>query len=333
MLNGLSATKKKLITGAVLVVALGLGGALLWQSTQTAALPDGISMSNGRIEAERIEVATKLSGRISETLIAEGDWVAAGQVVARLEVTEVQAQMRQAQATVVQAQQQKLQAEALLRQRQSELTTAQAEFTRIEQLATKDFATQSSLDSHRTVLATAQAAVAAADAGISLADATIAAALAAVERIQSLIDDSSLIAPRAGRVQYVLAHAGEVVAAGSSVVTLTDLSDMYMAVFLPSRDAGRLAIGAEARIVLDAIPDYVIPATVTFVASSAQFTPRSVETEQERDQLMFRVKLTIAPELLANYQERARAGVPGVGYVRVLDSAVWPDNLTVRLPQ
>ena len=72
---------------------------------------------------------------------------------------------------------------------------------------------------------------------------------------------------------------------------------------------------------------------MTFVASSAQFTPRSVETEQERDQLMFRVKLTIAPELLANYQERARAGVPGVGYVRVLDSAVWPDNLAVRLPQ
>lgn len=333
MLNGLTATKKRLIATAALVVALGVGGVLWWQSTQTGALPDGIAMSNGRVEAERIEVATKLSGRIAEILIAEGDWVKAGQVVARLEVTEVEAQMHQAQATVTQAQQQKLQAEALLRQRQSELTTAQAEFARIDQLATKDFATQASLDAHRTVLATAQAAVAAAEAGISLADATIAAAQAAVERIQSLIDDSSLKAPRAGRVQYVLSHTGEVVAAGSSVVTLTDLSDMYMAVFLPSRDAGRLAIGAQARIVLDAIPDYVIPATVTFVASSAQFTPRSVETEQERDQLMFRVKLTIAPDLLAKYQDRARAGVPGVGYVRVLDSAVWPDDLTVRLPQ
>lgn len=333
MLNGLTAAKKRLIAAAALVVALGVGGALWWQSTQAAALPDGIAMSNGRVEAERIEVATKLSGRIAEILIAEGDWVKAGQVVARLEVTEVEAQMHQAQATVTQAQQQKLQAEALLRQRQSELTTAQAEFTRIDQLATKDFATQASLDAHRTVLATAQAAVAAAEAGISLADATIAAAQAAVERIQSLIDDSSLKAPRAGRVQYVLSHVGEVAAAGSSVVTLTDLSDMYMTVFLPSRDAGRLAIGAQARIVLDAIPDYVIPATVTFVASSAQFTPRSVETEQERDQLMFRVKLTIAPDLLAKYQDRARAGVPGVGYVRVLDSVAWPDDLTVRLPQ
>jgi HlyD family secretion protein len=151
--------------------------------------------------------------------------------------------------------------------------------------------------------------------------------------VQNLIDDSSLHAPRAGRVQYVLQHAGEVVAAGTSIVTLTDLSDMYMTIYLPSRDAGRLAIGAEARIILDALPDYVIPASVTFVSSTAQFTPKSVETSQERDQLMFRVKLTIAPELLADYQDRAKAGVPGIGYVLVDQNVAWPSELAVRLPQ
>ena len=189
------------------------------------------------------------------------------------------------------------------------------------------------MDQQRAVLDTARAAVAAADAGIALADASISAAEAAVDRLQSLIDDASLAAPRAGRVQYVLAHAGEVVASGGRVVTLTDLSDMYMTIFLPTEEAGRLAIGAEARIVLDAVPDYVIPAEVTFVASTAQFTPRSVETASERDQLMFRVKLTVAPELLAQYEDRARGGVPGVGYVLVDETVAWPADLEVRLPQ
>jgi len=325
--------KKSTMVVAVLLIAAGIAGAAWWQISQGSNLPAGISRSNGRIEAERIAVATKLAGRVAEVLVDEGDWVEKGQLIAKMDTADLEAELRQAQASVLQAQQQKLQAEALLRQRQSELTTARAEFNRVEKLADSGFNSQAKLDAQRTVLESAEAALAAAEAGIPLAEATIAAAEAAVAGVQSLIDDSHLKAPRAGRVQYVLEHVGEVVAAGSSVVTLTDLSDMYMTIFLPSRDVGRLAIGAEARIILDAIPDYVIPASVTFVASTAQFTPKSVETSDERDQLMFRVKLTIAPELLADYQDRARGGVPGVGYVLVDDNVAWPPELAVRLPQ
>lgn len=325
--------KKSIVVAVVALVAIGVAAAAWWQASQGPGLPAGISQSNGRIEAERIAVATKLAGRVAEVLVSEGDWVEGGQVIARMDTADLEAQLHQAQATVIQAQQQELQAKALLRQRQSELTTAQSAFARVERLASEDFASDADLDTQRTGLDTAQAALAAAEAGIPLAQATIAAAQAAVDGVQNQIDDSHLVAARAGRVQYVLEHEGEVVAAGSSIVTLTDLSDMYMTVFLPSRDAGRLAIGAEARIILDAIPDYVIPASVTFVASTAQFTPKSVETSEERAQLMFRVKLTIAPDLLAQYQDRARGGVPGVGYVRVDDTVAWPTELSVRLPQ
>jgi HlyD family secretion protein len=254
-------------------------------------------------------------------------------VIARIETTELGARLRQAQAGILQAERQEDQAEALLQQRSAELALAQADFMRVEKLSTDGFAAAQKLDQQRAVLNTAQAGVAAAEAGIDLAKATIVAAQAAADEVQSSINDATLTAPRAGRVQYVLTHKGEVLAAGSTAVTLTDLSDMYMTIFLPTRDVGRLAIGAEARIILDPIPEYVIPATVTFVASTAQFTPKSVETEAERDQLMFRVKLTIDPALLAEYQDRARGGVPGVGYVRVDDSAQWPDELVVRLPK
>lgn len=325
--------RKRIALVIILLAVAGIAGAAWWQISQASKLPEGISQSNGRIEAERIAVATKLAGRVAEVLVSEGDWVEAGQMIARMDTAELEARLRQAQAAVLQAKQQKLQAEAVLRQHRSELITAEAEFARVEKLYNDGFNSQARLDTQRTVLASAQAAVATAEAGIPLADETIAAAEATVDEVQSLIDDSSLQAPRAGRVQYVLEHVGEVVAAGVSIVTLTDLSDMYMTIFLPSAAAGRLAIGAEARIILDAIPDYVIPATVTFVASTAQFTPKSVETSEEREQLMFRVKLTIAPELLADYLDYARAGVPGVGYVLVDQSVAWPPELTVRLPE
>ncbi|AVO38246.1 HlyD family secretion protein [Pukyongiella litopenaei] len=324
---------KRYGTIAVALIVL-LGGAYaFWLGRQSAELPAGIVSSNGRIEAERIDVAAKLPGRIAEVRVSEGQWVEAGDLVAHMDTAEIDAQLRQAQAAVTQAEQQKLQTEALLNQRLSEQEFAQAEFARAEQLAAKGHVPQELVDQRRATLITADAGVAAARAGIDLATATIASAEATVERLQSIRADAELVAPHRGRVQYVLAKAGEVVGAGGRVVTLTDLTDIYMTIFLPARDAGLLAIGAEARIVLDPIPDYVVPAQVTFVASSAQFTPKSVETADERDQLMFRVKLTIPADLLEEYQQQAKAGVAGVGYVRVDDTVDWPDALQVKLPQ
>lgn len=324
---------KRYGTVAVILSVL-LGGAyVFWLDSQTAELPAGIVRSNGRIEAERIDVATKLPGRIAEVRVSEGQWVEAGSLVAHMDTAEIDAQLRQAKAAVAQAEQQKLQTEALLNQRLSEQEFAQAEFARAEQLAARGHAPQELVDQRKSALTTADAGVAAARAGIDLATATIASADATVERLQSIRADADLVAPHDGRVQYILAKAGEVVGAGGRVVTLTDLTDIYMTIFLPARDAGLLAIGSEARIVLDPIPEYVIPATVTFVASTAQFTPKSVETADERDQLMFRVKLTIPEDLLKAYQEQAKAGVAGVGYVRTDDTVPWPDVLSVKLPQ
>lgn len=321
--------------GTIAVALVVLSGAAygLWLNSQSAELPIGIVSSNGRIEAERIDVAAKLPGRIAEVHVSEGQWVRAGDLVAHMDTAEIDAQLRQAKAAVTQAEQQKLQAEALLNQRASELQFATSEFARAEQLAAKGYVAQEQVDRVRTVLTTAEAGVAAAKAGVDLATATIAAAQATVERLESVRADADLVAPHDGRVQYILAKAGEVVGAGGKVVTLTDLTDIYMTIFLPARDAGLLAIGSEARIVLDPISEYVIPATVTFVASSAQFTPKSVETADERDQLMFRVKLTIPEALLIEYQEQAKAGVAGLGYVRTDSAVAWPDMLSVKLPK
>jgi len=114
---------------------------------------------------------------------------------------------------------------------------------------------------------------------------------------------------------------------------MIDLSDVSMTIFVPAHAAGQLAIGDEARIILDPAPQYVVPATVSFVSSTAQFTPKTVETSDEREKLMFRVKLKIAPDLLKQYESQIKTGIRGIGYVRTDRNAVWPSQLQVKLPQ
>jgi HlyD family secretion protein len=117
------------------------------------------------------------------------------------------------------------------------------------------------------------------------------------------------------------------------VLNLLDLTDVYMTFFLPTAAAGKLAIGSEVRCVLDAAPEYVIPAQISFVADVAQFTPKTVETASEREKLMFRVKARIAPELLKQHIRQVKTGLPGMAYVRIDAQTQWPEQLQVKLPQ
>ena len=156
---------------------------------------------------------------------------------------------------------------------------------------------------------------------------------ASINRIEADIRDSELRAPRDGRVQVRVAQPGEVLGSGGRVLNLIDLSDVYLTFFLPETVAGRVALGSEVRIVLDAAPEYVIPATVSFVASAAQFTPKTVETASERQKLMFRVRAQIAPELLREHLNQVKTGLPGVAWVKLDANAEWPQNLSLRVPE
>ena len=323
---------KQVIAVAAVIVAVA-GGVYLWRTMNTEKLPEGIASSNGRIEAERVDVATKMAGRVAEVLVGEGEMVEAGQLVARMDVSELNARIAQARATVAQAEQGLRQSEAQVALNEAKRDLAEKEHQRTVALVERQVSSQELADQRRTALNTAVAGVEAAKAGVELAKATIESAKAAVAQLEAILDDTQLRAPRGGRVQYLLAREGEVLGAGGKVLTLTDLTDIYMTIFLPARDAGLLQLGSEARLILDPIPDYVIPASVTFVASNAQFTPKSVETPDERENLMFRVKLSIPKDLLVKYQDRAKAGVAGVGYVRTDPAVAWPDFLEVKLPQ
>jgi HlyD family secretion protein len=296
-------------------------------------MPDGIIKSNGRIEATEVDVAAKYPGRLASVNVNEGDEVTAGQVVATISSPETEAQLRSAQAQVLKAKQASAEAVALIAQRKSDLTFARTDFDRAKALLQTGNIPQQMVDQRRNKFEAAEAAFVAANAQRDQAEAAINAAQAEVERLQSILVDLVLVSPRSGRVQYRLARAGEVVAPGQRVLTILDLADVYMTIYLRAEDAGKLTLGDEARVIADPIPQYVIPATVSFVATDAQFTPKSVETAEERQNLMFRVKLQGDAKTLAQYHRFVKTGVRGLGFVRTDPKINWPPELTVKLPQ
>ena len=344
----------------VLVLLAAAGGAA-WQLRGPRGLPPGIASGNGRIEAVTIDIAAKIPGRVKEILVDEGDFVQAGQVLARIDIAVLEAQLREAEAElqrsriavetskslVTQRQAEQQAATALIAQRNAELDAKQKELVRSQALIKKGAVPESKLDDDRAAFqaaraavsaavaqaAAAQAAIGQAESSVISAESAVLAAQATIQRIQADIDDSVLKSPRDGRVQYRVAEPGEVLAAGGVVLNLVDLGDVYMTFFLPTEQAGRAALHAEARIVLDAVPQYVIPAAVSFVSDVAQFTPKSVETAEERQKLMFRIKANIDPGLLRQHLRQVKTGLPGVCYVRLDPGQAWPPALQVKLPQ
>ena len=319
----------------LLVVALILGGVAygFWHFENSNGMPDGFVKSNGRIEAERIDVSVKFPGRLKDVLVKEGDMVKAGQVLVTMDTAQLSAQLREAKASVWQAKEQINQSEALLSQRQSELGLAEIDLTRTDKLVKKGIVAEKNLDHQRTTVQTAKAATRSAKAQVAYGKAALEAAKFRVERLEVELSEHKLTAPRDGRVQYRLKEPGEVLGAGARVLTLIDLTEVHMSIYLPTGPAGRIMIGTEARIIFDAAPELVIPAKVSFVASQAQFTPKYVETASEREKMMFRVKLKIPTAVLLKHSRAVKTGISGTGYVKISPGAKWPDWLLVRLPK
>ncbi|MDY0873931.1 HlyD family secretion protein [Dongia rigui] len=324
----------RLSTVLALLVLIGAAAAgyVFWQERQSEAALKGFAVANGRIEVERVAVATKYAGRVAEILVDEGDLVKKGDVVARMDTAELQAELAEAEAGQRQAEQGIDQAQAEIGIRKADLALAEIELTRASTLQKKDAGTAAEVDRRRAQRDVAVAALKGAEAGVEDARAATLAAAARVARLATVIADMDLKAPTDGRVEYRLVKAGEVLAAGGQVATLLDLADVHMVVFFPTSVAGRVGIGSEARIVLDAAPEFVVPAKVSFVAAEAQFTPKFVETKTERDKLTYRIKVAIDHALLVKYRDYVKAGLTGNAYLKVEADAAWPDFLTVKLP-
>ncbi|MDO5621963.1 MAG: HlyD family efflux transporter periplasmic adaptor subunit [Paracoccus sp. (in: a-proteobacteria)] len=348
--------RRKIWVWAAVGAAVAMMGGLAVSRLTSSAVPAGFANANGRIEATEINVAALSGGRIDKITVAEGDNVAQGDVLVQMDVIQMNAQKRQAEAQLRRAEIGVETAGSLLRQAEAQVAAAAASveqaravsdaaatrLLRSERLVRNNTISQQTLDDDRAAdrqaragLASAEAAVAAAEAGVGSArsqvvdaEAAVEAARAAIDVVTASINDATLHATRDARVQYRVAQEGEIVAAGARILNLVDLTDVYMTFFLPTSQAGRVQVGSEVRLVMDAAPEFVIPASVSYVADVAQFTPKTVETTEEREKLMFRIRARIEPELLRKYSDYVKTGLPGMAWVRLDPQAEWPAALS-----
>ena len=322
---------RRLLIVLVLLALSALGARVAWLNLAgNQGAPPGFAMSNGRTEATEVIVATKLAGRLAEVRADEGDEVKAGEVLARMDTRELEAALAQAQAEQRRAEEHLRYVDALLAQGRSELEFAQKSYERAKSLQASRSVSDDRVDEALNRQQVATSSLQATRVQRVESEAALAAARGKVEQIRVQIEDSVLTAPRTGRIQFRLAEPGEVLPAGGRVLTLIDLDDAYMTFFLPEQQAGQVAIGAEARIVLDAFPDRPIAARIKFVASEAQFTPKTVETAYERQKLSFRLKAQL--DVPDKYRAWAKPGLPGVCYVRLDPAAEWPARLAAWTP-
>ncbi|MGA8584372.1 MAG: HlyD family efflux transporter periplasmic adaptor subunit [Roseiarcus sp.] len=325
----------KLATAAVVVIVAAGAGYYAWLKLRPPGLPAGIISTNGRVEATQVDISTKIPGRVIEIVPHEGDMVSPGEVVTRIDTSETLAQLHQAQASAELARQTLVTRQAEVASDDAQLNFANEELRRTSTLVSKGWSTHELLDQRNQQLKSADAALKAAMSQVDEARATVKTADARVEELQAVINDSTIKSPVEGRLQYRLVEPGAVLPPGGKIATVIDLNDVYTTVYLPSAQAGRLKVGNDpdaARLVIDAYPDYIFPASVSFVAPESQFTPKTVEVQSEREQLYFRVKLQKPPGVLKGMEEQIKSGLRAVAYVRLDPAVEWPAGLAVKLP-
>jgi len=280
------------------------------------ATDNGAIHASGHIEATDVRLAATVGGRLLEAPFEEGDVVTSGVVVARLETLDAEHLRAQARATAEAADAQLRlllagtraedlrRAEDQLAQAQAELDAARRDFERLDGLAERGTATEKSRDDAATRQEVAERAVAAARsqvdklvAGprrqeIEAARAQRAAAEAAVAAAEQKIVDATVLSPIDGVLTTRVAEPGEVLAPGATIAVLTDLARPWLTVWIDEPNLSRVALGQTAVVAVDG-SDRTFEGTVSFISPVAEFTPKNVQTPDERAKLVFRVKVQL----------------------------------------
>ncbi|MFT8736548.1 MAG: HlyD family efflux transporter periplasmic adaptor subunit [Zymomonas mobilis] len=313
------------ILGCILVLCVALAGFRLWHYFEHKNdLPPHIEGSNGRLEMTRFDIAAKYAGRINELSFNEGDLVKSGQILAQQDDAETRAQRDAAQANLEQAQESVHRAEAEQAAAHAAAALAAKELMHTKQMASQSLVSDMELQNSQTAYTTRSLSEQASQHSVAAAKEAVKAASAQIARLDATLAEMTIRAPVSGQIEYRVAEQGSVLGQGGRLASLLDPSDIYLTVFFESAVAGKLHVGDEARIKLDALNKTLIPARISFVSPEAQFTPKFVETKTEREKLVYRVKLRIMPDTIRNLDGILKAGMTGIGYVRTDPSAQWP---------
>ncbi|HOW96748.1 MAG TPA: efflux RND transporter periplasmic adaptor subunit [Kiritimatiellia bacterium] len=317
----------KRIRARVTMVAAGI--AVLAGCGMRDGQPDG----SGTIECTQVQVSPQVAGRIVELPGQEGDAVAQGALVAKLDPVDYELKRDEARAALAQAQAQLdlmlagardediQRAREQVREAGAAAKAAEADRVRIRQVFDKKSATQKQMDDAQAAADRTAAALAAAQQNldklvrgnrqeeIRAAQAAADLARARLAQAEKAVADCVIIAPIAGVITTKVREAGEYVGPGAALLTLSRLDEVWLSVYIPETRLGRVKLGQPARVRIDG-DARVFEGKVTFVSPEAEFTPKNVQTPDERAKLVYRVKIT-----LPNPDGVFKPGMPADGYL------------------
>lgn len=314
--------KNKLwIALVALVVVTGLAalGWWIYDRVRGDAVPRGLIMANGRLEAEDVRVSAGTGGRLLQLAVREGDSVTSGQLVATIDRRAPEALTTGAHASAAGAQDAVVAAERRIAALESQLKLARLEADRYRRLASREAVSRQAADRAEAALGQLENEVRGARAARALAIRQAEAARAQATATHVGLDETRVVAPVTGTVEDEIARSGEMVAAGAPIVRVRRSDEIKLKVYLPIADAGRVKPGMEARAYIDAFPDRPFAGTVERVANEAEFTPKDVHMPDDRTTLVFAVNLRFP-----NPNGELRDGFPADAWIRWDPKAPWP---------
>jgi HlyD family secretion protein len=330
-----TAWMRALLILSLLVLAVAAG--LYFQSRP---VPDsGVLRVSGNIEITDAEVSFKIAGRVVERSASEGESVKAGQSVARLDTSELaqevalrSAEVRAAEASLAELvtgsrPEEIAQSEAVVRRMQADVARARADFKRLKKLYEQDNVSGQDYDAAKSAVEVTTAKLGEAQEQLRLvqkgpriekverARAQLQQAKEALALAETRLGYATLTSPLTGVVLSHNIEPGEFVAPGTPIVTVGDLEHVWLRAYVDETDLGHVKVGQAAQVTADTYPDKVYEGRVSFIASQAEFTPKSVQTKKERVKLVYRTKITID-----NPHMELKAGMPADARI-VLDGA------------
>ena len=317
--------RRRLIIGAAGLVVVVLVAIIGWRLfLAPPALPPGVIAVSGRIEGDDTAVSPKTSGRIREMTVREGDQVETAALIAVLDDDQVRAREQQSEAMVREAEARLAAAEA--QQSQAEAAYAQARWDRdaLAKLFERGLIAEQQARQSANNERTQAAAVVAAKRLVGAAQADADRARAQLDEARANRSDLRVVAPFAGTVATRTAEPGEFVTAGTPVITMVNLAQVYLRAFVPEGQIGRVRVGQPARVYLDSAPRQPIDAFVSRVDPQATFTPENTYFRDDRVKQVVGVKLQLRGAV-----GFAKPGMPADGEILVEGSA-WPARPTRR---
>jgi HlyD family secretion protein len=323
---------KRIAIGVVLFTILSLVVFLYWRR-QKPQEESGIRVS-GNIEITDAAVSFKIPGRVLERLVTEGDQVKAGQVVAKLDEKDLQQEvaLRQAEVGAAKAALQELEAGSRpeeIQKASASLASAVAqedrwkkEYERQKGLFEKDVISQRELEAAKMSYETAVANVKEAEEALKLQQKgprieqieQARARLQQAEESRALSETNLsyaiLYSPLTGLVLSKSIEPGEYVSAGTPIVTVGEMNDVWLRAYINETDLGRVRVGQDVQVTTDSYPGKIYPGRISFISSQSEFTPKNVQTEKERVKLVYRIKVNIS-----NPEMQLKPGMPADGKI------------------